>query len=218
MNSAYPLVSVCMPAYNAEKYIADSINSVLNQTYPNIELIVCNDGSQDGTQQVLSGFAANTKIKVVTTANRGQCAAANEAYKHAAGELIKFFDADDLLNKEHIAEQVSLLSNNPGCISAGIISRFYNDDLTTALHEPLSTWRDMAPIDWLLDDTGHGLGMMQCGMFLIPRSILEKSGLWDESLSLINDFEFFPRVLLHAQQILFAKNAIVYYKIGRAHV
>ncbi|MBL0358832.1 MAG: glycosyltransferase family 2 protein [Chitinophagaceae bacterium] len=215
MNSAYPLVSVCMPAYNAEKYVAEAIDSVLNQIYPNIELIVCNDGSTDGTQEILSSFADIKNIKIVNTGNRGQCAAANEAFKNSTGEYIKFFDADDKLNPEHIAEQVARLTGTTSCIATGTISRFYNDDLNTALYEPLSNWRDMAPIDWLMDDSGHGLGMMQCGMFLIPRHLLEEAGLWNESLSLINDFEFFPRVMLNAQQMLFTEKAVVFYRSGR---
>lgn len=203
-----------MPAYNAEKYIAEAINSVLNQTYPNIELVICNDGSIDTTAIILSSFSMYSNVKIVHTTNKGQCAAANEAYKNSTGFYIKFFDADDKLNPQHITEQVIKLTNNEGCIAAGTISRFYNDDINTAIYEPLGNWKDMKPIDWLVEDNGHGLGMMQCGMFLIPRSLLQISGTWNESLSLINDFEFFPRVMLLASKILFTKNAIVYYRSG----
>jgi glycosyltransferase involved in cell wall biosynthesis len=215
MNPTYPLVSVCMPAYNAEKYVEEAIISVLNQTYPNIELVVCNDGSTDKTQNIISTFSANKNVKIVHTKNRGQCAAVNEAYKNSTGLYIKFFDADDILSPEHITEQVTRLTDTKDCIASGTISRFYNDDLSTALYEPLSTWKDMLPIDWLVDDSGHGLGMMQCGMFLIPRQLLEKAGVWNESLSLINDFEFFPRVMLFAQKILFTEKAVVFYRSGR---
>lgn len=209
-----PLVSICMPAYNAAKYLDETIHSILGQTYPAIELIICNDGSTDDTEKVLSKFATNSKIKIIHTTNRGQCASANEAYHHAKGDFIKFFDADDLMNPEHISEQVQILLNNPDCIAAGQIKRFYNDDISTALHEPLVNWKDLKPMDWLINGNGHGLGMMQCGMFLIPRHFLSTAGIWNESLSQINDFEFFPRVLLQANEILFTKEAKVYYRSG----
>jgi len=209
-----PLVSICMPAYNAAKYLDQTINSVLKQSYKNIELIICNDGSNDDTGKVLSKYETYTNIKVLKTANLGQCAAANEAFRHAKGEYIKFFDADDLMNTEHISEQVKRLSTDLNCIVSGQIKRFYNDDIITALHEPLANWEDLEPIEWLVNENGHGLGMMQCGMFLIPRHFIDTGGIWNESLSQINDFEFFPRILLQARKILFTENAKVFYRSG----
>jgi glycosyltransferase involved in cell wall biosynthesis len=214
MDMLHPLVSVCIPAYNAVKYIESSVKSVLDQTYPNIEIIICNDGSTDNTDKVLLKFFAQKNVTVIHTANKGQCAAANEAYKNSKGDFIKFFDADDMLSPQHIDEQVKRLNDNPDCIASGVISRFYKDDITTALNEPLENWKDLTPMDWLVAGNGHGLGMMQCGTFLIPRHFLIKAGIWNESLSLINDFEFFPRVLLLANKILFTEKAIVYYRSG----
>ena len=132
----YPLVSVCMPAYNAEKYIAKAIESILNQTYPNIELIICNDGSTDGTKNILEEYKEQKNITIIHTANAGQCTAANNAFKNSTGKYIKFFDADDKLSLDHIALQVEKLNNTTNCIAAGTISRFFNDDLSTALYEP----------------------------------------------------------------------------------
>jgi glycosyltransferase involved in cell wall biosynthesis len=212
-----PLVSICMPAFNAAEYIDETIQSVLNQTYQNIELIICNDGSTDNTAEVLLKYSTYPNIKIVNTENRGQCAAANKAYKHSSGEFIKFFDADDVMNPEHINEQLQRLIPVNNCIAAGQIKRFYKNDINTALHEPLENWLDLKPMDWLINGNGHGLGMMQCGMFLIPRHFIQKEGAWNESLSLINDFEFFPRLLLQADKVLFTQNAKVYYRSGIAN-
>ncbi len=209
-----PLVSVCMPAYNAAEHIADSVRSVLQQTYPRIELVICNDGSTDETAAVLEQFAGYDQLVVVHTANGGQCAAANEAFRHSRGELIKFFDADDLLNPTHIEVQVNRLAGRPDCIAAGQLSRFYGNDPASAGNEPRANWLDLKPLDWLLAGNGDGLGMMQCGMFLIPRNLLLKAGLWNESLSQINDFEFFPRVFLEAAEMLFTPEARVLYRSG----
>jgi glycosyltransferase involved in cell wall biosynthesis len=211
-----PLVSVCMPAYNAAAYIGAAIESVLTQTYPHVELVIVNDGSSDRTGDILQEYAGNPRVRVINSKRGGQCAAANLAYRHSKGQLIKFFDADDVLNKEHLAIQVGRLLADPDSIAAGRVRRFYNNDISGALHEPLATWQDMKPLDWLLIDNGKGLAMMQCAMFLIPRQLLESAGLWNESLSQINDFEFFPRVLLKANRVLFTEEAVVYYRSGIA--
>jgi glycosyltransferase involved in cell wall biosynthesis len=209
-----PLVSVCMPAYNSEKYIGAAIESVLNQTYKNIELIITNDGSTDGTGEILAKYANLPNVKVVEGDRKGPSAACNLAFSHAKGEFIKFLDSDDLLSDKNVAVQVQKLLDHPNCIAAGRCKRFYNNDIATALHEPLACWQDLRPIDWLVIDNGKGLFMMQNGMFLIPRQLLENSGLWNEQIILINDFEFFPRVFLRADWILFTEEAKVYYRSG----
>ncbi|MDR3715396.1 MAG: glycosyltransferase family 2 protein [Puia sp.] len=214
MNTNTPLVSICMPAYNAAAYIDETIRSILDQTYAPIELIIVNDGSIDGTDKVLMKYAGKPNIKIIHTVNRGQCAAANKAYEQATGEYIKFFDADDIMNPEHIEAQVKRVIDRPNCIAAAQVKRFYNDDLSTALHEPLGNWRDLKPVDWLVIDNAKGLGMMGACMFLIPRQILEASGLWNERLSLINDYEFSPRFLLRAEMILFTPDAKMFYRSG----
>ena len=92
-----PLVSVIMPAYNAEQYIASSIESVLNQTFSDFELIIINDGSTDNTLEIINQFIKTDKrINVISQKNQGETAARNTGLKHAIGEYISFLDSDDL--------------------------------------------------------------------------------------------------------------------------
>jgi len=209
----YPLVSVCIPAYNAEKYIAEALDSVLNQTYKNIEIIVCNDGSKDNTAIILEGYFAKG-VKVIQQENKGQCAAANAAFYASHGEFIKFFDADDILSPNFIELQVQKINGKHDVVASSEWGRFFKDDKNTFIKNPENVWKDMQPIDWLVDSLSNGQNMMQCALFLIPRKLLKKSGLWDERLSLINDFDFFIRVLLSAQKILFTRDAVLYYRSG----
>src|ERR1700754_2913400 len=109
LSTSLPMVSICMAAYNSEKYIDEAIDSVLKQTYRNIELIIVNDGSVDNTAEVLKKYENHPQIKIVHSINKGQCAASNLAVKHSSGAFIKFFDADDILNETHIESQVSRL-------------------------------------------------------------------------------------------------------------
>jgi glycosyltransferase involved in cell wall biosynthesis len=208
------LISVIIPVYNAERYLKESIESVINQTYPNKEIIIVDDCSSDSSYEIAKSYESNIVSVYKLGHNSGQSNTSNYGIEKSKGTYIKLFDADDLMNKEHLMNQYLAIKDRPLCIAAGQIKRFFNNDTDTALHEPLATWRNLFPLDWLLVDKGKGLGMMQCGMFLIPKKILNKAGYWDTSLSMINDLEFFSRVLLHAEEIIFTEAAIVYYRSG----
>lgn len=105
-----PLVSVIVPAFNAEKYIAESINSVLDQTYRHWELIVVNDGSSDRTAEITQAFAeSDRRIKYVYQKNQGLAGARNTGIKNSSGELVAFLDADDLWESEKLCLQVQTM-------------------------------------------------------------------------------------------------------------
>jgi glycosyltransferase involved in cell wall biosynthesis len=204
------LVSIIISAFNAEKYIALTLDSILQQTYPSIEIIVVNDGSTDKTISVLETYS--DKIKIITQPNKGQDAALNNGYKNCSGDYIKFMDSDDLINSEMIEFQVNALEGSDQHIAYGEWARFYNADYINADFTKLDNWENMDPVDFL---TSQSLGpMLQCGIMLIPRKIIEKSGLWDERLILFNDTEFFTRVLLNSMGIKFSQGARLYYRSG----
>lgn len=207
------LVSVCIPCHNAAAYVGAAIESILAQSWTDLEIIVVNDGSTDGSKELLESYD-NRRILVIHQDNQGQCAAANRAYREAQGEWIKFFDADDLLAPESIQYQVERIQGRKDAIASAQWGRFYGDNLLTFRPNTQSVWRDLPALDWLVQAWADAQPMMQCGLWLIPRTILEKSREWDESLSLINDFEFFARVLCHAQEVLFTPEATLYYRSG----
>ena len=126
--AASPLVSVIMPAYNAERYLADSIRSVLAQTYADWELVVVDDGSTDGTARVARGFAlADERVRYLYQENGGQGSARNTGLRNSRGTLVAFLDADDLWAADKLARQVAALEES-GCdvvFSGGYI---FSDD------------------------------------------------------------------------------------------
>ena len=110
-----------------------------------------------------------------------------------------------------IQRQVHVLGARTDAVALGEWSRFRSDP-ANAVFPRLPMYRDAQPVDWLVSEWTGGAPMMQCAMFLIPRSILQQTGGWDERLSLINDFEFFARVLCAAGELVFAPDARLYYR------
>ena len=112
-----PLVSVVIPAYNSEKYIAEAIRSVLEQTYRNIEVIVVDDGSTDETFDAATGqIAGDARFHIVRLPrNMGAADARNEGVRLAKGEFVAFLDADDIWFSQKIATQVGVMLGTPEC-------------------------------------------------------------------------------------------------------
>lgn len=209
------LVSICIPCRNADAYLASALDSILAQTWPQIEVIVVNDGSTDHTAEVLEAYC-DRKVTVVHESCGSAAKARNRALREASGEFIKFFDADDLLSPDFIERQMACLQGSNDAIVSAAWGRFYGDDVVTFQLDTRTqrVWRDMPALDWLVESWNDAQPMMQPGLFLIPRPILEKAGEWDESLTLIDDFEFFARVLCHAREVRFAEGATLMYRSG----
>jgi glycosyltransferase involved in cell wall biosynthesis len=111
MNRSSPLVSVVIPVYNGERYLADAIQSVRDQTYQNVELVVVDDGSTDGSAAVAKRFGE--AIRYVLQANGGVCKARNTGIAVARGGYLAFLDQDDLWLPEKLAVQVAYLDSHP---------------------------------------------------------------------------------------------------------
>src|SRR5215204_6297514 len=100
-----PLVSILIPAYNAEPWLADTIDSALAQTWPKKEVIVVDDGSSDRTLQIAKQYDS-PNVRIMTQANQGVSVARNTAFANCQGDYIQWLDADDLLEPDKIAKQV----------------------------------------------------------------------------------------------------------------
>ncbi|NEQ65641.1 MAG: glycosyltransferase [Symploca sp. SIO2D2] len=107
-----PTISVIIPAYNAESTIKETINSILNQTFTDFELIIINDGSQDSTLEVVSSIS-DSRIRVFSYSNAGVSAARNRGIAEAKGEYFSFIDADDLWTPDKLEAQLAALQANP---------------------------------------------------------------------------------------------------------
>jgi glycosyltransferase involved in cell wall biosynthesis len=207
------LVSVIIPAYNAELWIAESIGSVLAQTWRELEVIVVDDGSQDATPDIVAGIG-DPRVRLIRQENRGQCVALNLGVLEARGDYIKFLDADDWLNPGHLAAQMAALDGSTECVADCHWGYFLDDPRRSAARKEHSNKDYQDPLEWLVDSLTKDEGMMGGWKWLIPKSVFERSGGWDERLSLNNDFDFSIRLLLASSGVRFASEAFYAYRKG----
>ncbi|HEY8748521.1 MAG TPA: glycosyltransferase [Tepidisphaeraceae bacterium] len=126
--STQPAVSVAIPLYNAAPYVAQSIRSVLQQTFTDFELIVVDDGSTDGSADIVERVAAgDSRLRLIRQANVGVSAASNRATELARGEFLARVDADDICLPERLEKQVAYLRANPDCVAVGSRVMFIDD-------------------------------------------------------------------------------------------
>ncbi len=207
----HPLVSILIPAHNASPWIAETLRSARAQTWPQIEIIVIDDGSTDDTLAVANTFAS-PQLRVVTQPNRGASAARNHALSLARGDYIQFLDADDLLAPDKIENQLRrLLPLGPRTLASGTWARFETDSSAAVFTTSPPNARDLSGVEFLQLNF-ETLSMMHPAAWLAPRALLDHAGPWDETLSLNDDGEYFARVALASERILFCSDARSYYR------
>ena len=208
-----PLVSILIPAYNAEEWIADTLRSALAQTWENKEIIVVDDGSTDQTLAVARRFESDS-VRVVSQPNQGAAVARNAALSLSKGDYIQWLDADDLLAPDKIAKQLEALDRSRG--KRMLLSSPYGQFMYRwyrAQFVPSSLWKDQSPTDWLLRKMGENL-FMQTATWLVSRELTEAAGLWDVRLcGNDDDGEYFCRILLASDGVQFVPDARVYYRV-----
>jgi glycosyltransferase involved in cell wall biosynthesis len=209
-----PKVSVLIPCYNAEKYIGETLESVFRQTWPNIEVIVVDDGSTDKSVDVIRRFTV-ANLKLVRQSNRGKHAALNVCLAHASGDFVQYLDADDVIDPAKIDLQMKRIGDHPNCVASAEWGRFYGSYSETRF-DPEPVWCDLDPVDWLALSRANGLGMMVPALWLVPMRVVQAAGPWDETISRAvgNDAEYFTRVLLACQRVLFCPGARCRYRSG----
>jgi O-antigen/teichoic acid export membrane protein/glycosyltransferase involved in cell wall biosynthesis len=214
LSARKPLVSILIPAFNASEWIADTIQSAIAQTWPHIEIIVVDDGSQDDTLAIARQFESQG-VLVIAQKNQGASAARNNAFSHSRGDFIQWLDADDLLAPDKIAKQMELLSEGwtPRTLLSSAWAHFMYRPYR-AQFIPTALWCDLSPKDWLLRKMAQNI-FMQTATWLVSRELTEAAGPWDVRLLGDDDGEYFCRVLLASDSVRFVPDARVYYRAFR---
>jgi glycosyltransferase involved in cell wall biosynthesis len=208
-----PLVSILIPAYNAQEWIADTLRSAIAQTWEQKEIIVVDDGSTDRTLAVARQFELHG-IRVITQDNQGAAAARNHAFRLSQGDYIQWLDADDLLAPDKIERQLVTSSEfNPRRTVLSSSWAYFGYRTHCARFVPTALWQDLSPVEWLLIKMGQGLHM-QPANWLTSRELAEAAGPFDIRLSFDDDGEYFCRVLLASEGTRFVPQAKVFYRVN----
>jgi glycosyltransferase involved in cell wall biosynthesis len=208
-----PLVSILIPACNAEELIGHTLQSAISQTWGRTEIIVVDDGSKDRTVEVARRFASK-QVSVVSVPNQGAAAARNHALKLSQGDYIQWLDADDLLAPEKIERQLAALREVDGrrtLLSSPWAFFFYRTSRARFVRNSL--WEDLKPAEWLLRKMGENLHM-QTATWLTSRELADAAGPWDTRLLSDDDGEYFCRVLLASEGTRFVPEARMFYRVS----
>jgi glycosyltransferase involved in cell wall biosynthesis len=206
-----PLVSILIPAFNAQELLADTLRSALAQTWERKEIIVVDDGSTDQTLAVARSFESDS-VRVVTQKNQGSAAARNTALSLNRGDYIQWLDADDLLAPDKIARQMEVLTQvrSARTLLSGEWGQFlYRPYRAEFL--PTALWGDLTPVEWLLRKMGQNLHMPN-STWLVSSELTDAAGPWDTELFVDDDGEYFCRVLLQSDGVRFVPQARAYYR------
>jgi glycosyltransferase involved in cell wall biosynthesis len=179
-----PLVSVVIPCYNSARYLAETIESVLAQTYARVEVIVIDDGSTDATHKIAQSYP----VRYVYQTNRGISAARNTGVAHSRGEYIQFLDHDDRLLPNAIEVGVRFLEKQPECAMAVGEHRYIQADGT----EIGCSSKHTLGRDHYQELLKHNFIETPCSV-LHRRSALELTGLFDEKVQGAEDYELYLR-------------------------
>ena len=182
----YPLVTIVTPTYNQADYLAETIESVLNQSYPNIEYIVINDGSTDHTEQVLDRY--RDKVVCIQQENIGQSATLNKGWSMAKGDFLTYLSSDDIIYPDAVASLVEGIVKYHHGDGVGLV---YGDfDTINQNREKIKTLRSENY------DEKRLIVDLVCQPGLLPlfvNSIFKSTGGWDINLKQVPDFDFWLR-------------------------
>jgi len=189
-----PLVSVIIPVYNGERFLAEAIESVLAQTYRPVEVIVVDDGSTDGSAKIAAKFKDN--VHYVYQPNSGPAAARNRGLKMVHGGIIGFIDADDLWTEDKLQVQLPHLAGDPSVeIVLGHIKRMWAAEGTRDYNQ--------------FTEPELALSLESC---LFRKTVFDKVGYFDPTLCRCEDWDWFMRARELGVSIVTHEEVTAYYR------
>jgi len=206
-----PLVSVVIAAYDIAEYLPDAIDSALAQTYPNVEVVVVNDGSTDDTAAILERYG--DRIVTVTQENRGLASARNSGIRAARGELIGLLDGDDLWLPERLTKLVPVLEARPDL--GMVTSDSFMMDETVATTRHLYREQRKRPFP---ESEDLQIAEIACYNFMFVsvvfrRELVDRFGMFTDGMRRAEDYELWTRYLIGGTRAGFVDEPLGYYRI-----
>jgi glycosyltransferase involved in cell wall biosynthesis len=211
-----PKVSVAMPVYNCERYVAQAVESILAQTFTDFEFLIVDDGSTDASRAILESYAArDPRIQLVSRSNTGLLVALNEMLPRARGEYVARMDSDDLALPQRFERQVRYLDEHPECVLVGsrVIVIDPDGDPLTVMRSPLT--HEEIDRGFMM---GGGQLMYHPSVIFRRQAVLELGGYRPE-FDLVEDGDLFLRLAEIGRIVNLAEPLLKYRdhfsKIGR---
>lgn len=194
------MISVVIPLYNKEKDISLTINSVLCQTFKEFELLVVDDGSNDGSKDVVERID-DARIKLISKENGGVCSARNMGILHANNEWIAFLDGDDIWDRDHLSHLVRAIGEFPENL-------FFGTDLKS--ENLLSSFYNAFIVDDFYETYLKSGAIVHSSTCLIHKSVFETVGYFNENLVRGEDIEMWDRIAQHFKFVKIAVQTVKY--------
>lgn len=206
-----PTVSIIIPTYNQDRFIAQTVESALAQTYPQTEVIVVDDGSADNTSAVLAEYGG--RIRHIYQENKGQSAARNTGIAASRGQYLLFLDGDDLIPPHKLELHVALLDAHPefGLVYSGF--QYLSEDGTEILGEERPRKQGA-----VLEDLLRRTFTFPPGAAVIRRECLDRVGLFDEALKGPVDTDMYVRIAAAGYHFGYIEQPLLLYRVVRSSV
>ena len=207
------LVSIIIPCHNQERYLPACLESIVEQQYRPIEVIIIDDGSTDGTSQIMNDFQSvqmtGIEVKCLYQTKQGAQCARNQGCMQARGEYFQFFDSDDLLCPEKLAEQVKEFKNNS------------ETDVVYGDGQYLVDFDKGDPVKGRVISIGPTTDITESLLigdwippfaYLSRRSVIQRCGPWDNKLPVLQDFEYFLRIAQQGYRFSYKSDITGFYR------
>lgn len=208
MENNFPLISVIIPSYNSGKFLNEAIESAVNQTYKNLEIIIVNDGSSDNTEKIAKEWQfKDSRVKYFKhQQNKGLAAARNTGIKNSKGEYLAFLDADDIWLPKKVEIQLKKIKELEADL---VFSNWYvvesnkNKKVKPFDSSPLRNKENL--VCSLIRKN-----FISPSTVLLKKSALKKVGLFDENLCSSEDYDLWLRFVLEGMEIGFCEDPLIY--------
>jgi len=209
-----PLVSVIIPTYNRAGVIAETLDSVRLQEYADWECLVVDDGSTDESFAIIETFcASDTRFRLLKRPDdmqKGAGSCRNLGFSESKGKFVCWLDSDDVISSAKIRAQVQRLLSENADIATCRWGRF--STISDPQMKQLDIYRDYDRGLDLIQGYGETGSFFPSHVFLVRRSVVEKAGLWNEYLKINQDGEFFSRLLMFSDKVVFCSDAVALYR------
>ena len=215
-NRELPLVSIIIPVYNGSEYMREAIDSALNQTYPNLEVLVVNDGSRDDGATERIALSYGDKIRYISKPNGGVSSALNEGIRHMKGEYFSWLSHDDAYTPNKVANQVATLLEAKDLQAVALCGYRQIDKNSAFLGDARSALRFQKSC--VLDWQEALIALFQQGCyngcaFLIPKRVFDECGGFHEGLRYSQDMLMWIRIFLKGNTLIYRDQADVYCRV-----